>query len=294
MQRNYIKWCQRIKIKMKYLPVIFICLSAILGCRKSNDSSRENNGTRLTSISSDSAGMFNFSYSDNVISGMKFRFSGNNISTSTIEYTNTDSGQLVSVGSFGNLSQYSIHYLLTASKLPLRIFHTHTENGISNQSDLAKFIYQPQADLLDSVITKSPYDTVEKIVYKFNYEGGNIKQITASQISATKNLQIATFDYTYETKPNIFRHSDSLLYIFSYPHSVFHAQPMVIAAFFAETFSASTFNCVTTSGITSNGWIESSLKSKMIYHLNSHGKVTAETFSSNVFEGGAGKEYLYE
>jgi hypothetical protein len=32
----------------------------------------------------------------------------------------------------------------------------------------------------------------------------------------------------------------------------------------------------------------------MIYHLNSHGKVTAETFSSNVFEGGAGKEYLYE
>jgi hypothetical protein len=69
---------------------------------------------------------------------------------------------------------------------------------------------------------------------------------------------------------------------------------MVIAAFFAETFSASTFNCVTTSGITSNGWIESSLKSKMIYHLNSHGKVTAETFSSNVFEGGAGKEYLYE
>ena len=288
---------------MKHVSFIFICLIGITACHKSQYSATESNGTQLTSIGSDSAGTLNFQYSNNLITSFKQTFSTQNGSNSTvddphsiIQYTNADSNQLISVTFIPNPTDYSINYLLSSSKLPLRIFNTYTENGIVQSSYLVKFMYSPNTDILDSVIYSYPHyaDPLAGVVYKFTYSGQNITTITASQVSSTQKVVIATFDFTYGTAANVFRQTDPLLYIYSYPSSVFHAQPMVIAAFFAETFSRSTFESITTSGITSSGWQPNPITSKMEYHLNSNGKVTAETFSNPVFEFLAGKKYIYE
>jgi hypothetical protein len=280
---------------MKHFPVIFICLLGITACRKSNNVSTENNGTRLTSIIRDSAGTFDFIYSNNLIKSVMRSLPnadppGIAYDTLIFENLNTDSNQLVSVKYSSNLAEYSISYLLTSSKLPLRVFYT--DSGIVR--DYARFIYFPNTDILDSVILNSAYNNSENILFRFNYTGQNISRITEWQISSTQNLQVAAFDFTYDTKANIFRQTDPLLYIYSYPFTPFGTQPMVIASFFAETFSASTFNSVTTSGITNVAWNQNSISSKMTYHVNANGKVTAETFSNAIFEGLTGKKYLYQ
>lgn len=288
---------------MKKIPVIFFCLLGMTACRKDDHSSVENNGTRLTSILTDSAGTFDFTYTNNLITGVKesnFSQDGPTFSsyssTWTVHYSDTGSNQLVSVNFFANSYQYSIGYILTPSKLPLRIFSTYTENNITRSDDLANFTYLPNTDILDSVVEnfRSSPDTSEKKVLKFDYSGQNITEIKEWQISSTQKLLIATFDFTYGTAPNIFRQSDPLLYIYSYPLTAFVAQPMVIAAFFGETFSLSTFNSITTSGITSSAWLQNAIRSKMNYQTNSYGKVTAEIFSNDIFQGLAGKKYLYE
>jgi hypothetical protein len=284
---------------MKYLPVIFICLLWISACRKNDSAFHQNNGRRLTSIVRDSGGTFDFAYSNNLITSVRHSFPEQDAistysgSTSIVQYSNTDSNQLVSLGFFTNSSEYSISYILNSAKLPLRIFSAYTENRVVHQIYLARFFYFPNTDKLDSVILNSANNS-EWIIYKFNYAGQNITRITEWQISSTQNLQVAAFDFTYDPTPNIFRQTDPLLYIYSYPFTAFASQPMVIATFFAETFSRSTFNSVTTSGITSGAWQQNSLSSKMTFHLNSNGKVTAETFSNSIFEDLAGKKYLYE
>ncbi len=58
---------------IKNIRVIFFCLLGMTACRKGNDSSVENNGTRLTSIITDSAGTFDFTYTNNLITGVKER-----------------------------------------------------------------------------------------------------------------------------------------------------------------------------------------------------------------------------
>lgn len=288
---------------MKNIPVIIFCLLGITACRKDNHSSVENNGTRLTSIVTDSSGTFNFTYTNNLISGVKESIFTHDTpslleysSIWTVQYSDTDSNQLVSLHFFGDSNQYAIRYIITPSKLPTLIFGTYKENNTLNSTDLAKFIYFPNTDILDSVIDNfwPSTDTSEKKIYKFNYSGQNITEITEWQVSSTQNLLIATFDFTYGRAANIFRQSDPLLYIYSYPLTALGVQPMVIAAFFAETFSSSTFNSITTSGITTDGWFQNSMSSKMNYQLNSHGKVTAEIFSNDNFQGLAGKKYLYE
>jgi hypothetical protein len=273
---------------MKYIPLIFICVLGIAACRKSNDSLVGNNGSRLISIVSDSAGTLDFEYSNNVITTMHQHLANRGGAPALIHYTNTDSGQIVSVGFPG--IDYSYNYKLKSSKLPLLIFLNQKDTAIIHQKDLAEFIYLPGTDILDSVV----YNSTGKIVYKFTYSGQDIIRITDWQMSSTQNREVATFDFTYGTTANIFRQTDPLLYIYSYPYTAFSAQPMVIAAFFAETFSKSTFTSITTSGITSSGWNQNSISSKMTYHLNSNGKVTSETFSNSIFEFLVGKRYVYE
>lgn len=288
---------------MKNIPVIFFCLLAITACRKGNHSSVDNNGTRLTSIVTDSAGTFDLTYTNNLITGVterQFSHDGSIFSIDssrwTVQYSDTVSNQLVSLNVFADSHQYSLNYILTSSRLPSLIFSIYKEGNIMKYGELCKFIYFANTDILDSVIQNysNAFDPSEKKIFKFKYSNQNITEITESEVSPSKNLVIATFDFTYGTAANIFRQTDPLLYIYSYPLTVFGTQPMVIAAFFAETFSLSTFNSITTSGITTGAWFQNSISSKMNYQLNAHGKVTEEIFSNNIFQGLAGKKYLYE
>ncbi|MGN6196912.1 MAG: hypothetical protein ACTHOB_18370 [Ginsengibacter sp.] len=272
---------------MKYIPVIIICVAGITACHKSNVSLRETSGSRLTSIVLDSAGTFDFEYTDSLITGFTEHFPAGGVDSGLIQYTQPDSDQLVTITLPG--SHYSLNYQLNSSKLPLLVFLSNPDSAI--HPPMVQFAYLPGTDRLDSVVAHA----MNKDVFKFTYTGQNITGITEWVILNGQNTQVAAFDFTYDSTANIFRQTDPLLYIYSYPpHTAFVAQPMVIAAFFAETFSASTFNGVTTSGITTGGWGQNAISSKMTYQFNSNGKITSETFSNDIFEGLAGKRYVYQ
>lgn len=265
----------------------------MIACRKSNNLSTSNNGSKLTAISSDSAGAWKFGYTGNFITSLMPDTDLNLYGTmANIQYVNTNSIQNVTVNFFPDPSNYTIAYSVTSSKLPLRIEQSYIFNGTEYKSDIADFSYLLNTDLLDSVILNPGGNG--PIIFKFTYADQNITGVTERQVSNNENVVIGTFSFTYSATPNIFRNTDSLLYIYTYPQTALRAQSMVVAVFFAETFSASTFNTVTTSGITNGAWNQDSISSKMIYTLNANGKIIEEAFDNKIFEGLAGKRYFYQ
>src|ERR1035437_5560206 len=277
---------------MKYLFFVFICAIITISCRKGDNLRTSNNGTRLMAVSNDSAGTWKFGYTDNSITSIA-RDSNRTIHSfiDYLQYTTINSVQYVTLTSVQDTFNYSESYTLTSSKLPLSIDAMYTINGVKHTTNVAKFFYQQNTDLLDSVLY---HPGSSLFVFKVIYTGKNITEITENQISNNQSAVINTFNFTYGTTPNVFLNTDSLLYIYTYPHTALFAQPMVIAAFFAETFSASTFDSITTSGITNAGWNQVTISSRMMYTLNADGKITEEAFNNNIFEFLAGKKYYYQ
>ena len=274
---------------MKYIPVIFVCLFAS-ACRKS-DNTDGNNGTRLTSIIWDSAGTYAFGYNNNLITSIIERYPDNVPDDSSIlNYTNTGSNKSISISHHINGdSKYSFNYMLNSSDLPLLISESYTDSGgINHEFNIAKFIYLPNTDILDSV--NKFYNDSLNFVYKFDYSGQNISKITEWQKTPTMYLSVATFKYTYDTTANVFRQTDPLLYIYNYPNTAIGFPIMVTAAFFAETFSNSTFNSMITSEIQTGGFPYNSYKINC--DVNSKGKITSETFNNVNFV--SIKKYVYK
>ena len=272
---------------MKYIPVIFVCL-LICACRKS-DNRMATNGTRLISITSDSAGIISFEYSNNLITSITERLPIREApdESSVVYYTNTGSNHLVSVRSAGN----SFNYKLNSSDLPLLISDSYTDSGgIVHESNLAEFIYLPNTDILDS-INKFYSDTLN-FVYKFEYSGQNISKITEWQKTPTMYLSVATFEYTYGTTANVFRQTDSLLYIYNYPNTAILGQTIVAGFFFAETFSKSTFSSMKTYELVNDGNPYNSYK--ISCELNSKGKITSETLDNDIVNNDIIKKYVYQ
>jgi|GEM_PF-2323237 len=284
---------------MKYKLLIFISVSTVIACRKSNNLDASDNGSKLIAISNDSAGEWRFGYTGNFITGIiedttPYR---DGRKTANIQYTNTGSIQIVTI-IFPDSSSYI--YSLSYSKLPLRIDQSNYIDGIEHNSNFMDFSYFPSTDLLDSVIvngvTLPLLNGVSNghIIFKFIYTGQNITNITESIAdSNNQNVVLSTSDFTYSATPNIFRHTDSLLYIYTYPQIPSWGQPQDIAVFFAETFSASTFNSVTTSDVNNGIGDLISISSKMVYSLNANGRIIQEAFDSG-FEGIVGKRYYYQ
>jgi hypothetical protein len=275
---------------MKYISVIFLFSLGIGACRKSNDSSVENNGRRLTSIVWDSAGTLDFAYNNNVITGIRETYPISlPVDNSTVQYANTGSNELVSVAHVNSGSpSYSFNYKLNSSKLPLLITESYTDSsGTTHVDNIAEFTYVPNTDILDSV--DNPYRDTVNFIYKFDYSGQNISKITEWQKTPTRDLQVATFQFTYDSTENVFRQTDSLLYIYNYPNTVISGATMVIASFFAETFSKSTFNSMATWELT-NG-LSPYNSYKITHRVNSKGKITSETFINDLFV--SIKKYTY-
>jgi hypothetical protein len=270
---------------MKYIPVIFVCLLAC-ACHKS-DNRMATNGTRLTSITSDSAGIISFGYSNNLITSITERYPNRMApdGSSVVYYTNPVSNHLISVGSPGN----SFNYKLNSSDLPLLISDSYIDSGgIVHESNVAEFIYLPNTDILDSV-NKFYSDTLN-FVYKFEYSGENISKITEWLKTPTMYLSLATFEYSYDTTANVFRQTDLLLYIYNYPNTAILGQTIVAGAFFAETFSKSTFKSMVTSELPSGEIPFNSYKIRC--DVNSKGKITSETLDNGMYV--YTKKYEYE
>ena len=84
---------------MKYILLIFMIVS-VIACRKNDNLSSSNNGSKLTAISSDSAGAWRFGYTGDLITSMvadtSLRPYGFNAS---IQYSHTGSIDYVTVNS---------------------------------------------------------------------------------------------------------------------------------------------------------------------------------------------------
>ncbi len=272
---------------MKHILILFISALIISSCLKS--SGLPGNGTKLMAISNDSAGAWQFGYTGNYITSigpdpsLSPPYNQWDVQTCSIQYTNLNSFEYVSLSFVEDTLNWTINYTLTPSKLPLRIA------GDIN----AEFIYLPNTNLLDSVIL---YSGSDQLIFNVTYTGQNITEVTESQVLNNQNTVIGTYTYTYTTTPNVFRQTDSLLYIYSYPQTPFDQSP-VIAAFFAETFSASTFDSLCTYGpINYTGVITDTISGKMTYSLNADGKITEESFGNNYanFCELAAKKYYYQ
>ena len=265
---------------MKYLTLFSFSIFLLVSCQKNNHSTLS--GNKLKSISSDSAGVFKFSYSGDTISGI----AGNQAATiQYLKYGDTPSVYL----SFGD--NEGIKYYLNTFKLPVKIVFNNSNNGVEINSDYADFFYHNNTNLLDSVIV---YDLGTRIVFKATYSGNNISGIEESYVYGTQITVAANYSYTYSDENNVFLKTDSLLYIYSYPVTGMVAQAMVSASYFAEIFSSSTFNSIHVSGITSDYDFPDNQTSTMTPSVNANGKITAETFSDPVFEALAGKKYTYQ
>lgn len=267
---------------MKYLTAVSIILFLLSSCTRNNNLNVSGNSVaKLKSITSDSAGTLQFGYTGDTITNVSGSENAN------IQYiSNNDTPSISVLYSSGE----TIKYFLNSFKLPVKIvFYDNSGVEITNYG--VDFFYQNGTSLLDSAIVR---ENGPRLIYKTTYSGNNISGIQESYVYATDNVVVANFNYTYSSENNIFRKTDSLLFIYSYIQPVLSQQAMVAATFFAETFSASTFSSIQVSGITSDYVFPNNEKSTMTPSVNKYGKIVAERFSDPVFEGLAGKRYIYE
>jgi hypothetical protein len=265
---------------MRYAVVLYVSILLLASCQRSNILNESgNNGNKLISISSDSAGIFQFGYSHDTITSV----SGNQ--SANIQFIKTGDTPCVSISYPGHTD--TTKYFLNSFKLPTKI--ALIIDGVESAYRV-DFFYQNGTALLDSAVVN---EYGRQLIFKATYSGNNISQIQESDVYPTQSAIVATFNYTYSSENNIFRKTDSLLYIYSYIQPVLENQAMVSATFFAETFSASTFNSIHVSGITSNAF-PNNQTSTMIPSVNKNGKIVAETFSDPAFESLAGKRYTYQ
>ena len=264
--------------------VILWCIAATaIACHKSPPPSK------LVSISSDSTGAWDYTYTGDQITGITADPTSNPHypGYAQVRYTDSAGQRYVNVLDFGDSVSYL--YALNNEELPTQISVTGQIPGYAYV--LGIFIYQPGTDLLDSVIYD--LDGYYKNTFKIAYTGQNITGMTERYISSDQNFIIGTYNFTYNNTANVFRKTDPLLYIYSYPFSALAAQPMVIAAFFAETFSANTLDSISLYSANFDSGNPGSYSTGVTCMTNADGKISAEVFSESVFEGLAGKIYVY-
>jgi hypothetical protein len=167
-------------------------------------------------------------------------------------------------------------YFLNNSKLPIRIIQHYHQ---SNKGEL-NFFYKSGTIILDSAVWTVAWAPF-KVKYSFTYSGGNINEISIDNFNADGTVSKTNFSYTYYTTPNIFRSTDSLLYIFINPQADlnFHNQLF----YFSKIFSAATFKTYSYfDGIKLN-------RGTLYYTTNSVGKVSKEWYDGY----GYGYDYFY-
>jgi hypothetical protein len=267
---------------MKHLLILPLFLFSMMACRKGTHSLNAN-GDTLIGISVDTAGIYGFTYTGGQITGITNGLPGLGSTTiGTIQYITVDSGDRLLVTFPGD----TLTYFLTLSKLPIWIYQATTSNPRVYDFLLAQFYYSPGTDVLDSAV----FQDINTYTYKFTYTGQNITRMDESYNNGMGEVPLGTFQFTYGDARNIFRGSDSLFYVYAYPATVAGEQDVIIAAFFAETFSANTFTGMTAI----NSYEFGSFSSNMTYTVNQDGKITSENFTPAQNGELAAKNFYYK
>ena len=264
--------------------VILWCIAATaIACHKSPPPSK------LVSISSDSTGAWDYTYTGDQITGITADPASNPHypGYAQVRYTDSAGQRYVNVLDFGDSVSYL--YALNKEGMPTQISVASEIPGYA--CVLGIFIYQPGTDLLDSVIYCP--DGSYQYTFKIAYTGQNITGITERYISSSQSFIFNTYNFTYNNTANVFRKTDPLLYIYTYPSSALGAQPMVVAAFFAETFSANTVDSINLYSTNFDSGRPGAYSTGVTCMTNADGKISAEVFSEFVFEWLAGKAYVY-
>jgi hypothetical protein len=247
--------------------------AAILTSKTSKDS------TKIISISSneDTSANFFYSYTNNRVTDI-YWFYQNLLDSFHYAHLDYLGDNYIKVTDPKNELRYTEYYL-TDLKLPLTIIK-HPD--ILDEKEIINFYYKQGTNLLDS-INDSLTNGYYSMHYDFNYEGENISKIliTGSYSGGSGEYSL---NYTYDTStPNIFRYTDSLLYVYTDPFAQQISTTYIPQNFFANTFSASTFRTISYTGNPFN------YAATISYILNYNGKI-----SSIGYNGYLGSTYSYK
>ncbi|MGI8950777.1 MAG: hypothetical protein ACR2FN_04230 [Chitinophagaceae bacterium] len=255
---------------MKQILILLFFICVVLSCRKNIDTFTPNvdgDTTKLISITNDSIN-FSYSYTNNRMTDIYIHYIN---SPDSNHYAHLDySDNYIKVSDLQGLNY--TEYFLTDLKLPLKIVK-YSDYSINPET--INFFYKPGTNLLDSVNDIHAQNTYAH--YELNYDGENI-----IEIKQFINSLESDFSYSYDTStPNIFRQTDSLLYVYTNPFGGVGGGGIVGSDFFGyfpKLFSASTFKTVTYR--VAEG--APNLTDTLNYTLNNKGKISSEGYNSNL------------
>jgi hypothetical protein len=173
-------------------------------------------------------------------------------------------------------SDFYVEYFLNESKLPKRIF----KNYQASTNEIF-FHYKMGTNLLDSAVSVNSFAWAQKEKYTFTYNGGNITQVAIQFFYKDGTSGIISISYTYYSAPNIFRNTDSLLYIYINPAADLSYNNILF--YFPKVFSEATFHTYS---------IQHAVRprqGKLNYTLNNKGKIAKEWYE----DYGYSYEYFY-
>lgn len=226
---------------MKKILLLFCCACLFNACKKTTTSLASNsNGNSDTLISitgdTDSSTNFFYYYNNNQVTDIYtfYKNSPDSVHYAHLDYTDDS---YIKVTDPLNELRYT-EYFLTNLKLPLTIIK---HSDVLNEVETINFYYKPGTNFLDSIsdnLTQGYY----KMHYEFDYEGQNVSDVLVTQ-SYSGGSGTSSLHYTYDiSTQNIFRRTDSLLYILTDPFATQISNTYIPQGFFANVFSAFTFN----------------------------------------------------
>ncbi|HEV8084516.1 MAG TPA: hypothetical protein VGP55_15015 [Chitinophagaceae bacterium] len=252
----------------------------LLNCKKNDNATAISKLTAMGGIQ-DSGIVVSFVYAEDKISHSNYEIFGsvNSEPFANFEYSGNNDIKVSSL-----YSDLNIEFFLNDSKLPVRMTRHETGTDGTEYNSKADFFYKPGTNVLDSVNGYYLNTTTSYIHFTFEYNGANISKAIRRQGPA-----MDIFSYVYDTQSNLFRSSDSLLYIYSNlfdqltPLSSYYDYTFYsMIFFFPKVFSTSMLSAFSyTSGNTV-------VSGKLNYTLSDDNKVLKEWY------GGYGREYIYK
>jgi hypothetical protein len=237
-------------MKKFYLLLFIISPVVFLACKK------ENGSASVLRSYTDSMGLFNFTYTNNMATTI---FTSNWKKYISFQHKEN---YIKAIG-----IDMETEYFLNSFKLPVRIVYSY--DG-SNTHEV-NYYYKAGTKILDSVVSNVGYAGTIKDKYTFAYNGENIeKVIVTSYYSYTSAVSQSFLSYTYSSAPNVFRNSDPLLFIYTNPLGLFNYHSLLF--YFPKTFSASTFATCSYPDYTGTKMV------KLNYSTNSDGKIVKEWY----------------